>query len=65
MYNFLKDLKDMKKFGIAAYGGLIDFRGKYCFTEAELNDVELLDYIKENGGRIEELSEETVKELER
>ena len=55
----------MKKFGIAAYGGLISFRFKYCFTAEELTDPELIQYIKENGGRIEELDEETVKDLER
>lgn len=55
----------MKKFGIAAYGGLIDFRGKYCFTEDELTNPELIKFVEEEGGRIEELDEETVRELDR
>ena len=55
----------MKKYGIAAYGGLISFRGKYCFKAEELTNPELIDYVKENGGKIVELDEQTVKELDR
>lgn len=55
----------MKKYGIAAYGGLISFRGKYCFKAEELSDPDFIKFVKEDGADIVELDEETIKDLER